>query len=199
MMRNDDKITGMLDGAVGYLSGSIEFAKDGGIGWRRQFIDLVTKANLKIDCIDPTNKPGETNYHVTESKNYQTWLQKEGRFKELQDYVSAYRRFDLRYVDVSDFLVAVVDPAIPQLGTANEIYVAEQQHKPTFFVCEGGLSTLPRWLFDLVDLPFSGRRCNVFTSIEQVIEELVQLDLGQIAMSNEWVLVRKHIENTRKN
>ena len=49
---------GKLDGACGYLSGSMEYAKDHGVEWRRKFVSLVAEAKLKIDLIDPTNKPG---------------------------------------------------------------------------------------------------------------------------------------------
>jgi hypothetical protein len=118
----------------------------------------------------------------------------------LKKYVHAYRRFDLRFVDISDFLIAAIDPGIPQWGTSNEVYEAERQHKPIFFIVEGGLSVLPRWLFDLVDLndEQSGTRCNVFQTVEEVVEELVALDNGDLPMRDKWVLVRKHIERSRQ-
>ena len=116
--------------------------------------------------------------------------------------MSAYRRFDLRFVDISDFLVVVVDPRVPQWGTANEVYVAEQQHKPMFFICDGGLAKLPRWLFDVVDLDeigggHYGRKCNVFSTVEEVVQRLVHLDNGAVGMDREWVLIRKHLEMMR--
>ena len=92
--------------------------------------------------------------------------------------------------------MAAVDPQIPQWGTANEIYEAEKQHKPTFFICEGGLTKLPRWLFGVIEIDQDGRS-NVYQSVEEVIEALVKLDLEKMPMSDEWVLVRKHIEQSR--
>jgi hypothetical protein len=99
-------------------------------------------------------------------------------------------------VDLSDFLVVVVDPNIHMCGTYNEIFVAEQQHKPCFFICKGGLKNLPRWLFDVVDLdePKKLKRCNVFENIEQVINELKLINHKKIPMSDKWVLVRREIE-----
>jgi|LSQX01.1.fsa_nt_gb hypothetical protein len=185
---------GKLDGALGYLSGAMEFVKDNGVAWRRKFISLVREAGLDIDLIDPTNKPGE---NVGENHTYQVALQSNGKFKELQEYVKRYRHLDLRYTDISDFLIVVVDPTIPQWGTSNETYMAEAQHKPTFFVCEDGLYNLPRWLFGVVDQiceedPAEAmRQANVYTCIEDVVEELQKLDRGDKPLSDEWVLVRK--------
>jgi hypothetical protein len=177
----------------------MEFAKDHGIEWRRKFIDLAWSKGLDIDFIDPTNKPGGEDLKVQEDKEVQIKLQEAGEYFKLREYVSLYRRFDLRFVDISDFLVIVVDPTIHMCGTYNEVFIAEQQHKPCFFICEGGLKTLPRWLFDVIDLdePERGKRCNVFQTIDQVIEELTLIDSGVIPMSNKWVLMRKHIEAIR--
>lgn len=191
---------GELDYAVCYLSGPMEFVADHGVEWRRKFIKLIKEAGLKIDCIDPTNKPGAENIKIGENKQHQVQLQQQGRWKELQDYVKSYRRYDLRFVDLSDFLIALIDPSVPQWGTSNEIYAAELQHKPRFFICDGGLKNLPRWLFDVIDLddPKTGKRCNVFGSVEEVVQELIDIDCGKIPMNDKWVLVRKYIEHTRK-
>lgn len=188
---------GKLDCALGYLSGPMEYVADHGVEWRRKFSRLIYEAGLDIDLIDPTNKPGD-DQKIGEDKFYQTKLKQEKRWKELAEYVGEYRRYDLRYVDYSDFIVVVVDPRVPQWGTSNEVYFGEMQHKPTFFVCDGGLSNLPNWLFDLLD--FEGDEpINVFESIEEVVAILKKLDSGERELSKEWVLVRKHIEQNRKN
>lgn len=190
---------GKLDGACCYLSGPMEFVADHGVEWRRKFIKLCREAGLKLDFIDPTNKPGDKDSKIGEDKGYQTRLKQEKRWKELKEYVSDYRRLDLRYVDLSDFLVVVVDPRVPQWGTGNEVYFGEMQHKPTFFICEGGLSNLPNWLFGVIDLDdqLRGKRCNVFESVEDVINELLGYDCGMYKMNSEWVLVRKFLEQQR--
>ena len=191
---------GVLDEAIGYLSGPMEFVKDHGVEWRRKFIQLVQEAGLNIDVIDPTNKPGEC---IGEDPMHQVNLQKNGQFKELQQYVRNYRHLDLRYTDISDFLVVVVDPTVPQWGTSNETYLAEMQQKPTFFIVENGLHNLPRWLFDVIDKVQSDdpavaqAEANVFESVEEVVEELVALDSGKKPLSKEWVLVRKVLREQR--
>lgn len=187
---------GKLDCACGYLSGPMEFVADHGVEWRRKFIQLCRERQLNIDLIDPTNKPGGHEMSMVENRNYQETLQKAGRWKELRNYVHQYRRYDLRYVDNSDFIVAVIDRSVPQWGTSDELYTAEDQHKPMFFICEGGLYKLPRWLFDVIDLNEDGTT-NVYESVEAVVDELVALDEGIKPMSDKWVLVRKYIESNR--
>lgn len=192
--------SGKLDRACCYLSGPMEYAADHGVEWRRKFIKMVWDRGLDIDFIDPTNKPGSADNKVGEEKGFQSTLQEQGRFSELQKYVGKYRRFDLRAVDLSDFLVCLVDPNVHMCGTYDEVFTAERQHKPTFFICEGGLRKLPRWLFDVVDLDsgkYYGKRCNVFETLEDVVNELVMLDSNAIPMSDEWVLMRKFIEQIR--
>lgn len=190
---------GRLAGACCYLSGPMEFAADNGISWRRKFIDLAYESGLNIDFIDPTNKPGSSDMKFGEDKEYQINLQQTGRFMELKNYVANYRRFDLRFVDLSDFLVAVIDPTIHMCGTYNEIFLAEQQHKPMFFICEGGLKKLPRWLFDVIDLTDSkkGTTCNVFDNLYEVIHQLKLLNNGTVELSDKWVLIRKYVEQFR--
>lgn len=197
---------GMLDGAVGYLSGSIEYAKDHGVMWRKKFAQLVEQYDLHIDLIDPTDKPPVNGFEglgPDERQDLQAQLQRSGQFQELQEIVHDYRRYDLRVTDYSNFLVVVVDPTIPQWGTANEVYLAEQQHKPIFFVNEGGLYTLPRWLFGVIGHVYSKdpnkahSEANVYTSIEAVVEELARLDKAKL-LTDEWVLVRKAIELRRR-
>jgi nucleoside 2-deoxyribosyltransferase len=198
-MIETSKDGGLLDLACLYLSGPMEYVADHGVEWRRKFIKLAKEAKLRLDIIDPTNKPGGDQMRIGEDKGHQTKLKTDGRWRELRDYVRKYRRFDLRFVDISDLLIAVVDPRVPQWGTSNEIYFAEAQHKPMFFIIDGGLKNLPNWLFDVVELDdaVKGTRCNVFQSVEEVVNELVLLNHGQIPMNDKWVLVRKHLEHAR--
>jgi len=189
---------GKLSGALGYLSGAIEYVPDAGIAWRRKFSTLVQKVELDVGLFDPTDKPnGKIG---AEDTNYQIELQKRGQFKELQRYVRAYRRHDLHGTDAADFIIVVVNPLIPQWGTANETYVAERRHIPSYFVCDAGLYGLPRWLFDVIDKIQSDdpiiaqQEANVYNSIEEVVDELVALDRGKKPLSEEWELIRLAIK-----
>lgn len=183
---------GKLDEATAYLSGSMEFAADHGVGWRRNFIKLSNEAGLNIHYIDPTNKPGGKNIKVGEDKGVQEGLQQAGRFQELREYVADYRRYDLRFVDISDLFIVSITPTIAQWGTANELYEAERQHKPRFAMISGGMSRLPRWLFDVFD------DNEIFEDEKAVIDHLLKLNDGSLPMDKKWVLVRKEIREQQK-
>jgi len=189
---------GKLDLAVGYLSGAMEYVADHGVGWRRDFITQLHGVCPNIDLIDPTNKPGGEDMKIGENKAHQNQLKEDGKFLELAEYVNRYRRCDLRFVDISDFMVVAIDPnEVPQWGTANETYVGEAQHKPTFFLCDGGAHKFPNWLFDLLE--FHGNLpTNIFDSIESLVGMLHTIDSGDKELSKEWVLVRKWIEMNRQ-
>ncbi len=180
-----------LDESTAYLSGSMEMVADHGVEWRRRFIRLSNEAGLGVHYIDPTNKPGIDDCNNDENKEYQELLQREGRFQELSEYVAQYRREDLRYVDISDFLVASITPTVAQWGTSNEIYEAEKQHKPRFAIISGGLRKLPRWLFNVFNLE------DVFEKEEDLIDRLIKLDNGELPLDKRWVLVRQHIRNQK--
>lgn len=164
----------------------MEQAPDNGVGWRRRFVKLAIQAGLKIYFIDPTAKPGRSHGNA-EDREYQSRLKREGRYEELRAYVHKYRRDDLRFCDKLDAAVVVIDPKIPSWGTANEVYVSETEHKPMFVVCEGGISGLPNWCFDVFDLDL------VFGTIEEVIAEMVKLNTGEKTMDDRWVLIQHHL------
>lgn len=191
-----------LEDAWVYLSGGMNYVEDEGVAWRREFIYLSHKYNLNLLCLDPTDKPlnhyGDNS--VKEEKEYQKRLKETKQWKTLKNYVSLYRREDLRYVDLSDFVVVHIDPTVPQWGTADETYFAESQHKPRFFICEGGLKNLPTWLFDVIDVddPSEGTRCNVFESAKEVIQELVKYNSGELKMGDKWLLLRKNINKYKE-
>lgn len=175
-------MSGKLDRATVYLSGSMEASKDNGVAWRREFIRQIESRGLDINCIDPTNKPGPTGLLGMEDRQYQIELQESGRFEELREYVHNYRRLDLRYVDISDAIVVCIDPELPHWGTPDEIYTAEDQHKPILCIVEGGLKRLPRWLFDVIEFD------DIFETVEDCVERLCQLDSGEKEMDGRWVL-----------
>lgn len=193
-MINSNK--GKLSGALCYLSGPMQYAEDKGVSWREYLMNNAWASGLDIDFIDPTNKPNQT---ASEDMGIQEELIKQEKYHELAQYVKKYRRYDLRSVDYCDFIVALIDKNIHTCGTYDEIFTAERQHKPSFFICKGGLSQLPRWMFDVIDLddPAKGKTCNVYEDVSEVIDELIRLNNGEKEMSDEWLLLRKHIEESR--
>lgn len=195
---------GLLDQACCYLSGAMEYVKDNGVAWRRHIIERCWQEGLQIDFIDPTDKPCGEDIVIDENKAIQEDFQKNGRFRELQKIVKSYRHYDLRSCDNADFQITMINHTVPQWGTANEVYWNEQDQKPAFFICEGSLYKLPRWLFAVIedieddDPAVVLEKINVYQTIEDVVNRLKLLDSGKMPLSKEWILVRKEIEKRRK-
>ncbi len=180
---------GRLKDAIIYVSGPMEMVEDAGVGWRREFRDLVNKSELCLNIIDPTQKPGDSPEEICENKNYQIKLQEEGKYEELRNYVHDYRRKDLRFVDLSDALVAVIDRDVYQCGTLNEVFEAERQHKPILTICKGGLARLPRWMFDVVDFDL------IFEDVPAVVNKLIEIDNQENELDDRWVLIRQYLND----
>lgn len=173
---------GLLNGSIFYMSGPIDNADDHGIGWRQHVI--ATTKNLGIKWLDPTNKPGKMKANIAQEKQHLINLKEAGNFKEVKVVVKSFRRHELRFVDISDGIIAYIDPDIHSSGTYDEIYTAERQCKPRFLFVKGGLRRCPNWLFDVFKLD------DMFETVDDCVQRLVDIDSGLYPMSREWVLIR---------
>jgi hypothetical protein len=178
---------GKLKEAICYLSGPIDKAKDLGKGWRIEFIEKAGHLGMKI--IDPCNKPASFVHEVTGDVRTVSKMREEGKWEELQKFVKKFRREDLRFTDVSDFLVVYIDPDVPSYGTLDELFTAEDQKKPLLCIVKGGISCLPTWLFGVFRLE------EVFSTVDECIEHLNKVDSGKINIEEDrrWVLFRKEL------
>ncbi len=185
-----------LKDAIVYLSGAIDQAKDLGRGWREEF--KAKSSRLKMRIIDPCNKPSSFVHEVKGDIRTVSKLREEKNWIELQKFVKKFRREDLRFTDVSDFLIVHIDPLVPSYGTLDELYTAEDQKKPCLCIIEGGKEKLPTWLFGVFRLE------EIFSSIDECIDYLSKIDSGQISIEEDrrWVLFRKELQqlgNSEKN
>lgn len=175
----------VLKDAYFYLAGPIDNATDDGVGWRRQLVAALKQYNVQARIIDPTDKPTHLKKEVGEEKQQQRALRAAGKFKELVKFVGEYRHHDLRFVDLSDLLIAYVDPDIHMCGTYDEIFTAERQKKPRLLIVKGGLTKCPFWLFDVFDLK------DMFGSVEECAERLDDINQGRYPLDSRWVLLRQ--------
>ena len=105
----------LLSESIVYLSGPIDKAKDLGRGWRKDFISKAS--HLEMQIIDPCNKPASFVHEVKGDVRTVTVMRNNKQWEELQQFVKQFRREDLRFTDVSDFLVVYIDPDVPSYGT----------------------------------------------------------------------------------
>ena len=179
------KTVNKLKEAIVYLSGPIDKAADLGKGWREEFIKKAK--HLKMQIIDPCNKPASFVHEVKGDVRTVTVLRNSKKWEELQAFVKQFRREDLRFTDASDFLVVYIDPDVPSYGTLDELFTAEDQKKPCFCIVKGGISCLPTWLFGVFRLE------EVFSSVDECIEHLNKINQGKVDMDRRWVLFRKQL------
>jgi hypothetical protein len=181
-----------LSESICYLSGAIDRAPDLGKGWRNEFITKTLHLNMQV--IDPCNKPASCVHEVTGDVRTVSTMREKGEWHELQRFVKQFRREDLRFTDVSDFLVVYIDPNVPSYGTLDELFTAEDQKKPCLCIVKGGLAALPTWLFGVFNLD------EVFATIDECVSYLNKIDSGEIKMDRRWVVFRKQLrEQSNKN
>ena len=174
IMAESEVVKGKLNQTRCYLAGPIDYAKDDGVAWRRNF----TKFLKRVGAIplDPTDKPvSQCKYNeIGDEKIMIEKLVELNRWDELRDMAKEIVLVDLRMVEVSDFLVAYVNTDIPMCGTWDEIFESLRQRKPTYVVVEGGKKKMPMWLRGKLNHNFC------FESFEELEAYLTGLHTGII-------------------
>jgi len=177
-----------LKDSLCYLVGSIDRAKDSGIGWRKKIISMSHNKGLKIKFLDPTNKVVGLQSEVNEEQLKIKNLKREGKWDELSEFMHIIVRSDLRCIDLSDFIIFYLDADVHICGSYFELITALQEKKPYFIIVPSGKSKTPSWLFGIC------KHENIYSSLEEVVERLVKINSGEIS-SDRWVLFREQIKN----
>ncbi|MBT4113815.1 MAG: hypothetical protein HOE36_07525 [Flavobacteriaceae bacterium] len=165
-----------------YLAGPIDYAEDDGIGWRNDISDFLE--DLGVYIFNPCKKPvADAIYkEVEEEKTKMLGLKQSHRYLELSQRMKEVVHFDLRMVDVSDFVIVYVNPDIPTFGTIHELINSLNQRKPTLVVLEGGKANCPNWLFGIMNFNF------IFEDFKDLKDYLIQINKGHVdADLSRWV------------
>lgn len=178
----------ILNNAVILLSGPIDNASDDGVGVRRQIIEQSHNAGVMAQFIDPTNKPTSGFKEIGGEKQYIHNLAETGQFFELALVVKEFRYQDLRMVDISDIVIAYVDPTIHMCGTYEEVFRAKVLDKAMFLVVIGGVSKCPKWLFDVFLCD------NMFGSVEELVSRLALINSDQYDFDQKYIQTKALLE-----
>jgi len=131
-----------------YLCGPMEYSNSVGQDWR---IALQKELmDLEIIFLDPTHKPTHIGIENEQTQGIMKELRAKGDYKLLRDMVRPIRSYDLRMVDVSDFLVVHLNHDVQTTGTWEELYLANRQKKPIILHYSQGKEQVPLWLFDVI-------------------------------------------------
>lgn len=130
-----------------YLAGSIDRAKDYGVGWRQMVTPFLR--NFGVVVLNPCDKPIDIAFEI-ENKDYRSRLIREKNYDEFVREMKPVRVTDLRMVDISDFLIVSLDNTINSCGTYEEIFWQNRMKKPVLIWGVQGKDHVPDWLFSTI-------------------------------------------------
>lgn len=139
---------------LAYLSGSIEFADDGGRAWRRELVPFLTET-LGHQVYDPASDERK-NLTAEEAANFRRWKTEDPeRFRQV---VRKIIDWDLDWVErKADYLICCWDAAAARgAGTQSELTAAYRRGIPVFLVTEMPPSEVSGWVLACADEVFTG-------------------------------------------
>lgn len=179
----------ILEGTLCYLAGPIDFAEDLGVSFRRYVIAGSKERKLGIRFLDPTNKLVGLQADVGEEQDTIQAYKKRKSWNKLSTLMSKIVRTDLRQVDVSDFVIVMVDTSVHMCGSYHELILADLQKKPVLAVIKGGKQNSPSWLFGIIDHKL------MFDDLDECLNYLEDVNKGAIETDDRWVIFRKELED----
>lgn len=175
-----------------YLSGPMDFADDGGKGWRDEWTDKLVGIGINQKQIyNPCKKPfNGAQFDLDDEARIWKECRENENWERMEKTASQIMHVDLRLVDKSDIILVNFPRMdngfrVPTYGTIHEIVVAHQQRKPTFIVWEEtGKSDCSAWLMKLVGYK------NIFAHVDDLIKHLKAISCGEKSFdANEWLLL----------
>ncbi len=132
-----------------YLSGGMEYASDGGKGWRDEMQRWLNE-NLSHDVFNP----------VVETEKFLSEKYPEVDFREIKktspekfkEIISEIVQRDLKAISSCDYVICFWDEGAEKgAGTQGEVTVAKLLNKPVFLVSKFHLSKIPSWIIGCAD------------------------------------------------
>ena len=128
---------------LAYLSGAIEYAPDGGRGWRRE-TGLFIRDSLGHSVYDPAEDERKS-LTEEEQRNLRAW--KTSDFQRYQQAVRKIIVFDLDKVSRSDYVVCYLDDfGLRGGGTSAELTHAHTRGVPVYMVTPLSLKDVSGWV-----------------------------------------------------
>lgn len=174
---------GRLAGMRAYVSGPMDSPESkGGLIWRKTITPRLQK--MGVGVIDPTNKPCQGVLEDDKTRQNIAKSRESGDYELVQNYVKQIVKTDLRFVDVSDFLIVYLDIKEFPCGTYDELFMACNQRKPVLIVCPYGKNKVPGWLWGRIPHEL------FFGSFDDMFQYLEHIDKSKdIDTLNRWVFI----------
>lgn len=174
---------GLLHKTKVYLVGSMQYVSDGR-SWRENVTDEL--GQLGITVFDPYHKPFVDD--VAEDDSVRARLKEHmdrGELDIVAERMKPIRNFDLRLCDLSDFIIAHINPSVASWGSAEELVTSCRMKKPTFISIEGGRSKCPLWILGMFPTKY------IYNNVQEIIDMIKKIDAQEkIIDSDRWKLLK---------
>ena len=173
---------GLLQGTSCTVIGAMQHSADGR-SVRKNMTDQLGKRGIIV--YDHYKKP-----FVEAVEEHEDRREYMNSLLEKEDYdaitgLKNIRTFDLKLIDISDFIVFVFDPKVLTCGSWEEVFWANRLKKPIFFINVAGKKTTPFWVFWTIPHKY------IYSSVEDFYKVIDDLDSGKHPMDNErWKLLK---------
>lgn len=179
---NVGNMENLLKGTTCTVIGAMQYSADGRNV--REYIG-AKMAERGITVYDHYNKPfiDAVEEHEDRRDYMRSLLEKED-----YDAISSLkniRTFDLKLIDISDFIVFVFDPKVLTCGSWEEFFLANRNKRPIFFVNTAGKKNTPFWVFWTIPHKY------IYSSVEEMLRKIDDIDTGKHPIDNErWKLLK---------
>lgn len=182
---NFPKYPHVLRGTRAYMIGAMQYKN--GQGWRQEVESKLRVLGMVL--FNPYRKPFLHDIPEDEkARERLLGMMSIGNYDRVAEWMKEIRNHDLRLVDISDFLIAYIDPRIVSYGTQEELTIAIREKKPVFVIVEGGKKNTPLWLMAMLPHKY------IYDSVDDVIDTIKQIDSGQIELpSDHWKLLKPEL------
>jgi hypothetical protein len=142
-----------------------------GANWRKQIIPALE--NFGIVVFDPLNKTIPIGDESPAARAQLQQYRKNGDLEAIRDFIKPVRRVDLRSVDLSSFIIVMLD-GTPTVGTYEEIDKATFQQKPILFWLKPPITklTINPWLLAQVPINY------FFESLDELLHYLHTINVS---------------------
>lgn len=155
-------------------------APDGGVKWREWITPRLRYYGIKV--FNPALKPTENGKEDFQERAVRQKWKEAGEYDKLYVAGKDVRNTDLRFVDVTSFLVCYIDTSTYACGTWEEFFLANKQKKPILVVCKQGKVNCPDWVFFCINHKF------VFSGFDDMFDYLHHIDTAKnIDTMGRWV------------
>jgi len=158
-----------------YLSGPMEFHREDCHVWRDKMTDKLIVAGFnRNNIIDPVARTPEKEWQDCST------ARKHNCYDVLEKIAQKIIKTDLRYVDVTDFVIVHLFDGVRTCGTWDELFLARTQRKPVFVIHPGGVKNASVWLIGRVGAN------QIFSSMDEVIDRLNAIRVGKVNPPLGW-------------